>query len=194
MSEPVLWLRGDRAAIGPIRADLAEHYWRWEQEIPTIVGYNRQTPQPLDVTQDLMIRNYSDTSDRQLRFTVYETTSQHAPTPVGLALVYLDPMRRTGEYVIALGEPESRGKGVGSDATRLVLDYAFHVTNLRCVYLTVLEPNSGAIMAYERAGFVRQGIRRNSSQWLGETVNEVHMDAIPEDWTGRSRVKEQFAR
>jgi RimJ/RimL family protein N-acetyltransferase len=104
--------------------------------------------------------------------------------------VYIDQMRRNGEYVVALGE--SRGRGVGTEATRLVLDYAFHVTNLRCVYLTVIEPNAGAIRAYEKAGFKRQGMRRDSNQWLGQTVNEVLMDAIPEEFEGPSLVRAQF--
>nr|WP_221308513.1 GNAT family protein [Nocardiopsis mwathae] len=105
-------------------------------------------------------------------------------------MIHADPRRRNGEYVTALGE--YRGKGIGTEATRLVLDYAFHVTNLRCVYLSVIEPNTGAIRAYEKAGFRQQGIRRNSSQWLGQTVNEVLMDAIPEDWEGPSLVAEQL--
>ncbi|MDE3724849.1 GNAT family protein [Nocardiopsis sp. N85] len=191
MSEPLIWLRGDRAGIGPLRADLVEEYWRWEQSIPTIVGYNRQTPQPVESTRDILLEGYARASDRELRFTVYGLTGQE-PRPVGLAQVYIDQMRRNGEYVVALGE--SRGKGVGTEATRLVLDYAFHVTNLRCVYLTVLAPNTGAIRAYEKAGFKRQGVRRNSNQWLGETVDEVLMDAIPEEFEGSSLVKAQFQR
>lgn len=191
MSEPLIWLRGDRAGIGPLRADLAEEYWRWEQSIPTIVGYNRQTPQPLESTREILVEGYGRASDRELRFTVYDLTGE-APHPVGLAQVYIDQMRRNGEYVVALGE--SRGRGVGTEATRLVLDYAFHVTNLRCVYLTVIEPNAGAIRAYEKAGFKRQGVRRNSNQWLGEVVDEVLMDAIPEEFEGPSLVKAQFQR
>ncbi|WP_150241387.1 GNAT family N-acetyltransferase [Nocardiopsis quinghaiensis] len=190
MSEPLMWLRGDKAGIGPLRADLAEEYWRWEQSIPTIVGYNRQTPQPMETTREILVEGYGRASDRELRFTVYDLSGDE-PRPVGLAQVYVDPMRRNGEYVVAMGE--SRGKGVGSEATRLVLDYAFHVTNLRCVYLTVIEPNAGAIRAYEKAGFKRQGIRRNSNQWLGETVNDVLMDAVPEDVPWKSLVKAQFA-
>ncbi|MEU1715402.1 GNAT family N-acetyltransferase, partial [Nocardiopsis dassonvillei] len=160
MSDPLIWLRGDKAGIGPLRADLVEEYWKWEQSIPTIVGYNRQTPQPLESTREILVEGYGRASDRELRFTVYDLTGE-SPCPVGLAQVYIDQMRRNGEYVVALGE--SRGRGVGTEATRLVLDYAFHVTNLRCVYLTVIEPNAGAIRAYEKAGFKRQGMRRNSN-------------------------------
>ncbi|TDQ55047.1 GNAT family N-acetyltransferase [Actinorugispora endophytica] len=189
MSDSDIWLRGATAGIGPVRADLVEEYWRWEQEIPTIVGYNRQTPQPIEVSRKIY-DTYDRTCDNQLKFTIYDVTCQ-SPLPVGLAQVYIDVMRRNGEYVVALTR-ESRSKGIGTEASRLVLDYAFHITNLRCVYLTVIEPNKGAITAYERAGFRRQGVRRNSNQWLGRTVNEVLMDAIPEDFEGPSLVKAQF--
>lgn len=191
MSEPVIWLRGGKAGIGPVRLDLVEDYWRWEQEISTIVGYNRQTPQTIETTRAVVYDSYTQSTERQINFTVYDITGEH-PVPVGIVMLIIDPMRRTAEYMIALGAKESQGKGIGSETTRLVLDYAFHVTNLRCVYLTVLEPNKGAIKAYERAGFKRQGIRRNSNQWLGRTVNEVLMDAIPEDWDGPSLVKKVF--
>lgn len=30
VTEPLLWLRGERAALGPFSRELVEHYWRWE--------------------------------------------------------------------------------------------------------------------------------------------------------------------
>ncbi|WP_016700064.1 GNAT family N-acetyltransferase [Actinoalloteichus spitiensis] len=191
MTEALLWMRSNVAAIGPIRPDLMETYWRWEQEIPTIVGYNRQTPQTFETTRDILYESYSRSSSHRIHFTIYSIDGQ-VEIPVGIAVLHIDSMRRTAEYVISLGARESRGRGVGSEASRLVLDYAFHVTNLRCVHLTVIESNAIAIRAYEKAGFKRQGLRRNSAQWLGETVNEVHMDAIPEDFAGPSLVRKQF--
>ncbi|WP_028648412.1 GNAT family N-acetyltransferase [Nocardiopsis sp. CNT312] len=189
MSDPLIWLRGEKAGIGPLRADLVEEYWRWEQTIPTIVGYNRRTPQPIETTRLILIEGYDRASDREIRFTVYDLAGSE-PVPVGIAQVMTDQPRGNGEYIAAMGE--SRGKGVGTEATKLVLDYAFHVANMACVWLTVLEPNTGAIRAYEKAGFKRQGIRRNSNVWLGQRVNEVLMDALPEEFEGPSRVKELF--
>lgn len=189
MSNPLLWLRGEKAGLGPLRADLIEDYWQWEQQIPTIVGYNRRTPQPIEATRQILVEGYDRASDRELRFTIYDLTGDE-PVPVGIAQVITDQPRGNGEYIVALGE--GRGKGVGTEATRLVLDYAFHVANLSCVYLSVIEPNTGAIRAYEKAGFKRQGIRRNSNLWLGQRVNEVLMDAIPDEFQGPSLVKQQF--
>jgi RimJ/RimL family protein N-acetyltransferase len=191
MTEAVLWLRGDKAGIGPVRADLVEEYWKWEQEIPTIVGFNRQTPQQPATTREIYTSAYESSSDRQVKFTVY-ALEQPEPVPVGTAMLLLDLGLDVAEYTVSLGEQDARGRGVGTEATLLVLDYAFHVTGLECVHLTVLEPNTGAITAYERAGFRRQGVRRNSNKWLGRRVNEIHMDAIPSEFPGPSRVKRQF--
>ncbi|WP_435109545.1 GNAT family N-acetyltransferase [Nocardiopsis synnemataformans] len=189
MSDPVIWLRGEKAGIGPLRADLEQEYWRWEQQIPTIVGYNRKTPQPIETTRLILIEGYDRASDREIRFTIYDLTGEE-PRPVGLAQLITMPSQSTGEYIVAMGE--ARGKGVGTEATKLVLDYAFHVTSLECVHLSVIEPNTGAIRAYEKAGFTRQGVRRRSGQWLGQRVNEVLMDAVPEEFEGPSRVKQMF--
>lgn len=65
---------------------------------------------------------------------------------------------------------------------------------MACVWLTVIEANSGAIRAYEKAGFMKQGIRRDSNMWLGQRVNEVLMDAVSADFEGPSRVKQMFRR
>jgi RimJ/RimL family protein N-acetyltransferase len=184
---PWIWLRGDLAGLGPIRKDLLETYWRLDQQIPTIVGYNRQSPQPMRTTRAILIDGGS--SD-EVRFTVYDLTLEPA-TPVGLAKLAMDTARGSAEYIVAL-DPDRRGRGVGTDATRLVLDYAFHVANMSCVWLTVIEANTGAIRAYEKAGFTKQGIRRDSNMWLGERVNEVLMDAVPSEFEGPSRVKQMF--
>lgn len=112
------------------------------------------------------------------------------PVPVGTTAILIDHHVRTGEFIIQLGENESRGRGIGTEAARLTLDYAFHVTNLACVYLTVLAPNKRAIASYEKAGFRKTGERRNSGYWLGQRVNEVLMDAIPEDFAGPSAVRD----
>ncbi|MEV2276247.1 GNAT family protein [Nocardiopsis sp. NPDC049922] len=187
--EPWIWLRGKVAGLGPIRDDLLETYWRLDQQITTIVGYNRQSPQPMRTTRAILI---DGGSSNEIRFTIYDV-SQTPEAPVGLAKLAMDTARGHAEYLVTL-DPGHHGQGIGTEATRLVLDYAFHVAGMACVYLTVLEPNTKAIRAYEKAGFKKQGVRRDSNVWLGQRVNEVHMDAIPADFEGASLVKQMFGQ
>lgn len=119
-----------------------------------------------------------------LRFTVYDLSSG-TPVPVGVTTLLPDHAVRTAEYVVMLA-PEARGHGLGTQATRLTLDYAFHITNLRMVWLKVLAPNRPAIRAYQNAGFRAAGTLREAGYWLGQICDEVVMDALPSDFTGPS--------
>ena len=90
------------------------------------------------------------------------------------------PRQRHGQFGIAIGE--RRGQGLGTEATRLALDYAFHVLQLRNVLLETLEWNIAGLKAYERAGFRRIGVRRGAVISRGRPTDVVIMDAVPEDF------------
>ncbi|MEU9744702.1 GNAT family N-acetyltransferase [Streptomyces niveus] len=180
-TDPIIWLRTETCGLGPYRADLVETYWRWEQDPALLVGYGRQAPESLEARTEGMAHQQRG---ENIRFTIYDLTDGE-PTPAGVATVLPDHSVRTGEFVIMLA-PEARGRGLGTAATRLTLDYAFHVTNLRMVWLKVLAPNEGAIRAYEKAGFRRVGAIRQAGYWLSQVCDEIVMDALAAEFTGPS--------
>jgi RimJ/RimL family protein N-acetyltransferase len=101
--------------------------------------------------------------------------------PVGTAgLFQISHAHGCAAFAIALGE--RRGQGLGTEATRLALDFAFHVLRLRNVRLETLEWNVAGLTAYERAGFRRIGVRRGARMSRGRPTNVVLMDAVPEDF------------
>ncbi len=59
-----------------------------------------------------------------------------------------------------------RGRGYGTEATRLMLDYGFRVRSLHRIELEVWSQNPRAAHVYEKVGFRREGSRRQS--WLDE--------------------------
>lgn len=179
--DPVLWIASHTCALGPYRADLVETYWRWEQDPALLVGYGRQSPESLEARTEGMVHQLRG---ENLRFTVYDLTTG-APVPSGVATLLPDHAVRTAEYVVMLA-PEARGRGLGTEATRLTLDYAFHITNLRMVWLKVLAPNKAAVLAYEKAGFRTVGALREAGYWLGRVCDEIVMDALPADFPGPS--------
>ncbi|AXI79809.1 GNAT family N-acetyltransferase [Peterkaempfera bronchialis] len=162
-----------------------EQYWRWEQDPRSLVGYGRQTPESLEARTEGMAHQLRDLADLP-RFTVYDTSRDEAE-PVGTTALIIDHAVRTAEYIIMLA-PHTRSRGLGAEATRLTLDYAFHITNVRMVWLKVLAPNTGAVTAYERAGFRHAGRLRQSGYWLGQVCDELLMDALAEDFDGPSAI------
>jgi diamine N-acetyltransferase len=185
---PVTWLRGERAALGPLRADLVTRYWEWENDPRAILGYGRQVPDSLENRTE-GYGHQARGSLNQLRFTVYDAQPGPAPEPAGLATLLIDHQVRTAEFLILLA-PQARGRGLATEATLLTLDYGFHITALRMIWLKVLEPNTPGIRAYTAAGFKPAGRLRAAGYWLGQPCDELIMDATPEDFPGPSRLRE----
>lgn len=65
----------------------------------------------------------------------------------------IEPVHRHAEFGILIGEKSYWGKGYGSEATRLVVDYGFGRLNLHTIGLGVHADHAGAVRAYEKAGF-----------------------------------------
>ena len=60
---------------------------------------------------------------------------------------------QNAEFHIFIGEKNMHGKGIGTQATKLILNYAFYNLNLKTIYLTVNKKNHNAIKAYKKCGF-----------------------------------------
>ena len=105
--------------------------------------------------------------------------------------------RATGEYAgeVVLNElerddrscnfriglrPAFRDRGLGSEATRLILDHAFAI-GLHRVGLEVYAFNPRARRVYERAGFVVEGTRRDALLWDGEWTDAIVMSILESD-------------
>jgi len=95
------------------------------------------------------------------------------------------PADRSCNYRILIG-PEVRGRGFGSEATSLVIDYAFENTNLNRISLDVLAFNPRARRAYEKAGFVYEGTSREAFRFDGEYIDDVLMAILRSDWKRKS--------
>lgn len=65
----------------------------------------------------------------------------------------IDREKKCAEYGIFIGEEDSLGKGYGTQAAELILDYAFGRLKLKSVFLRVFADNIRARKSYEKAGF-----------------------------------------
>jgi RimJ/RimL family protein N-acetyltransferase len=71
---------------------------------------------------------------------------------IGHAEIYLSPnSAKIGRILI--GDKKHRGKGLGQQIVRLLLDFSFTDFNILFVELNVFDWNTAAIKCYEKAGF-----------------------------------------
>ncbi|MBO0774458.1 MAG: GNAT family N-acetyltransferase, partial [Actinobacteria bacterium] len=94
------------------------------------------------------------------------------------------PKDRCASLGIALGR-EHIGRGYGTDAMRVIVDYGFREMGLHRIQLNVAPFNRGGIRAYLKAGFVEEGRRRESVLHDGRWYDEVLMSILDHEWAAR---------
>jgi RimJ/RimL family protein N-acetyltransferase len=83
---------------------------------------------------------------------------------------------------MGIGDREAWGKGYGTEALRLALQYAFDELNLHRLTLTVIAYNERAIALYEKAGFRREGVFREFGQRDGKRYDMYLYGLLRPEW------------
>lgn len=91
----------------------------------------------------------------------YDAVIEVDNTPCGtIGLLSIDMKNRKAEYYIAMGDTALKGKGISTQASRLILEYAFHDLGLNRVYLYTETQNIIAQRLFEKVGFIKEGCIR----------------------------------
>ena len=98
---------------------------------------------------------------------------------IGLSMLKnIDVIFRRAEFAIFIGDREERGKGYAKSASLQTLHFGFDKFQLHRIYLHVQENNQNAINLYEKLGFVKEGILRESIYKNSKYINEIVMSIL----------------
>ena len=177
---PILILRGEKVGIGPLTRDLIELGFRWINDL-SVTRTLGVFAQSVMTREDEETWYQSNVGRKDIAaFAVYELATMR---PIGTTdLRAIDHQQGTALFGILIGEKDCWGKGYGTEATRLTLDYGFSVLGLHNVLLTVYAFNRRGIRAYEKAGFRMIGHRREARRLAGRRYDEIMMDALASDF------------
>ena len=179
MDRPIINIEGTRVALGPMSREIVPFYQRWVNDFETLRSL-AMPPIPMTLEAETAWYESVTTSSSTFVFTIYERDTW---LPIGNTnLTAIDYRNGTCSFGIMIGEPSARGKGYGTEATSLMLDYAFTALGLRNVVLTVYEFNLAAQRVYEKAGFRSIGRRRKCRYMGGEFWDEIFMDCLASEF------------
>ena len=102
-----------------------------------------------------------------------------------LGFVHLEDIKRPhsrAEFGISIQNPDNQSKGYGTDAARIILWVAFNVLGLHSVYLDTMEDNLRAIRMYEKVGFKKVGILRETEFINGDYKGLIVMDILRDEF------------
>ncbi|MDG5471388.1 GNAT family protein [Jeotgalibacillus sp. ET6] len=162
----------------------AENYHKWRNDMDVMVSTNLSLDlNTMDDTRSF-VENVlmSSTSSKS-----YIIVDREDEIPVGItSLINIDSKNRNAEAIIDIGEKEYWGKGYGSEAFSLLLNYAFQELNLHRVSLKVFSFNEKAINLYKKLGFNEEGISRQSLFRNGQWNDIIHMGILKEEYDNKN--------
>jgi diamine N-acetyltransferase len=179
---PVVTIFGERVALGPLRPELYSLHTRWVND--SEVGWNI-----FGLPQTRTLQQESEWLDLQLQdphSLFYLIYAQDRWRPIGVtSLSEIDFRRGTATFRIMIGESGDRGKGYGTEVTRLMLEHAFNVLGLHNIMLKVFGFNVPGQRAYLKAGFRVIGNRRECVPRDGRLWDEIFMECLATEFGPR---------
>lgn len=100
-------------------------------------------------------------------------------------LINIDWVNRIGTLGIVIGNTEKLSKGYGTEAIKLIQEFAFNRLNLHKLDLEVRAYNDRAIKCYKKCGFVEEGRFRENYFIDGKYTDTLFMGILKSEWEQR---------
>jgi RimJ/RimL family protein N-acetyltransferase len=171
-------LTGDRTVLRPFAEADAGRMWEIVND-PEVVRFT--FPPDGELTPERLRDWYGSRGAQPDRLDLAVTDPADGELLGEVVLYEWDPANRSCTFRTLVG-PRGRGRGVGTEATRLIVGHAFERLGLHRVQLEVYGDNPRARRVYEKAGFVVEGVRREAAWRDGEWVDEVLMAVLDHEW------------
>jgi len=169
-------MTADRVKLGPLLEDDSNTLFDWIND-RDLVLYNAPF-HPIDSTSH---REWFDAIRKRKDVSVFAI--RNPERLIGTCQLHtIDPIHRSAELQIRIGVEGDRGRGIGTEAVRLLLHHGFHDLNLNRVFLHVFAGNERAIRAYEKVGFKREGILRQAAHIDGRYVDVLVMGVVRDEF------------
>lgn len=170
------YLEGKRIYLREVRpCDVNDDYYRWLND-PEVGRYleTRFKPNSPDRIA-AYVREVEEKSDQVFMAIIVKRGKQH------IGNIKIGPINwyhRLSDVSILIGEKDYWGKGYGTEAIQLIVGYAFNVLNLHKLSAGAYAGNIGSIRAFEKANFLREGLRKKHRFQEGAYVDEVLLGIV----------------
>lgn len=177
------FLSGERVYLRPLeKRDLAVlQGWMNDPETRGQIGEVMPTNQA--GMEDYFERVRADTS--RVWFVVALKENDRVIGEAGLLRMFF-PWRTT-DLTMIIGDKSAQGQGYGTEAIRLLLDYAFGYLNFHRVSIGVVGSNERALRFYEKVGFKQEGIQRDGYYYNYRYQDFVMMSLLDDEFKTLSK-------
>lgn len=149
------FLETEKTGLRPLTvADATDEYLKWMNDNEVTRGLETGIFPTTKESLVSFVERTTGSKDNVFLAIIDKSSGKHIGN---IKLGNINWVHRHGELGILIGDKNAWGKGFGTDACQLLVEYAFGKLNLNKVWLAVFSNNLSAIKVYKRLNFVEEG-------------------------------------
>jgi len=170
------FLAGERIYLREVRpSDVNEAYYHWmnEWEVTRYLE-SRFYPNSMESLREYVTSKVGDQKNVFLAI-ILKHNHQHIGN---IKLGPINWIHRFSDIGLLIGDKSCWGQGYAAEAIRVMAAYAFERLNLRKVTASCYSTNVGSVRAFEKVGFVREGLRPSQYYSDGKYVDQILLGLV----------------
>lgn len=169
-------LIGNNVRLRELRKEDLEKVNKMGNEVEVMLNLTTRVPSPMPVqTEEQWFEEY--VKEGGVEFIEFAIEKLDGTIIGKCGTVNIDWKNAYATIWIFIGNQENRGKGYGTEALSLLVEFIFEEMNMNRVELYVFDFNKRAVTSYSKVGFVSEGILRNELFRNGK-YNDVQVMSI----------------
>ena len=170
---------GEEIYLRPLeKSDLTREYLSWIND-SEVTRYMETGTFPTNMEN---LEEYYRTMTSSPNHVILAIVNKKPDKHIGnIALNNINWVNRVANLGIMIGEKKHWGKGCGTEAVKLMVNYAFWKLNLHKVWVGVDEENTSAYHIYKVVGFVDEGCLKNELYRDGKYYWKIIMGIVREE-------------
>ena len=170
---------GKNVRLGPLKKEYLPHYVKWFND-PEMLQYLMMI-RPMTLENEEQWYENAINKQNAVYFAIF-LINEDKDHLIGNCSVQIDWKNKLGHLGITIGEKEYWGKGYGTEAMQLLVNYCFQSLNIHKIELNVFNFNTRAIKSYTKIGFKKEGHSRKSHYVNGKYVDLIAMGILKDEW------------
>ena len=160
------FITGKQIYLRDVRlSDVNKNYYRWMND-PEITKFteSRFFPTSKEALEEYVKEKQKD-KDNIFLAIIFKENHQHIGN---IKIGPINWIHRLADIGIIIGGKDYWGKGCATEAIRLISNYAFSTINLHKLTAGCYKGNAASGKAFEKAGFIKEGMRKAHLFYNGE--------------------------
>ncbi len=159
---------------------LAKAFVKWDRDTER---HRLADGDPAQLWSEKIQKEFVEKRSENKQFLQFSIRTLEDDKLIGGVELWIDSWTHAEAWMgIVVGDRDYWGRGFGTDAARLIVQYGFIELNLRRISLSVNAYNERAVKSYEKVGFTLEGRMRSEGLRDGQRYDGLYMGILREEW------------